>query len=105
MDEECHAVIQENWRESGSEARPIHTFPHKLGHCQEGLTRWSMQKFGNREERLKRKTKLLEVLQQNEGPVNQQEIKELHVEIDSILEQGDVKWKQRAKQNWYQNGD
>jgi hypothetical protein len=32
-------------------------------------------------------------------------IQRLQKEIDFILEQEDIKWKQRAKQNWYQKGD
>jgi hypothetical protein len=36
---------------------------------------------------------------------NEVAIKELQEEINFILEQEDIRWKQRAKQNWYQYGD
>jgi hypothetical protein len=32
-------------------------------------------------------------------------MKRLQDEINFILEQEDIRWKQRAKQNWYQYGD
>lgn len=38
-----------------------------------------------------------------ESPDNM-EIKNLQRKIDLILEREDIKWKQRAKQNWFQNG-
>jgi hypothetical protein len=44
-------------------------------------------------------------LQQHEGANNWAEIQTLQGDIDSILEQDDIKWKQRAKQIWYQSGD
>jgi hypothetical protein len=49
--------------------------------------------------------KQLEILQRNETVMDGQEIKELQQEIDFLLEQEDIRWKQRAKQNWYRNGD
>jgi hypothetical protein len=77
----------------------------KLNTCQADLTRWSRRKFGDTEEKIKEKTKKLEVLQRSEGPEQREEIKVLKGEIDYLLEQEDVKWKQRAKQNWFQYGD
>lgn len=69
LDKESRAVIQENWRESGSETMLMHTFRHKLSHCREELTYWSMGKFGNQEDRLKKRTKRLEILQMNESQI------------------------------------
>jgi hypothetical protein len=54
---------------------------------------------------LKEKTKALELLQRDEGPENVEVIKRLQGEIEYILEQEDVKWKQRGKQNWFREGD
>jgi hypothetical protein len=47
----------------------------------------------------------LEKLQQEEGAGNWEEILKIQDEIDAIIEKEDTKWKQRSKQNWYQNGD
>lgn len=40
-----------------------------------------------------------------EGPENWGAVKQLKEEIGFILEQEDYRWKQRAKQHWYKNGD
>jgi surfactin synthase thioesterase subunit len=58
--------------------------------------------FGDAKKVLKKKTKLLEVLQQQESEENMAAIQALKGEIDFILEQEDIKWKQCAKQSWYQ---
>jgi hypothetical protein len=76
-----------------------------LTNFQVDLSTWSSRKFGNTAKKLKQKTKQLEALQRDEGLENWENIKLLHSEIDFILEQEDFKWKQRAKQNWYQYGD
>ncbi|XP_059436328.1 uncharacterized protein LOC132169286 [Corylus avellana] len=63
------------------------------------------RKFRFLEQLLKHKTKQLQNLQNNEGPHNQRQIKELKRDIAVILDQEDLKWKQRAKQTWYTKGD
>lgn len=73
--------------------------------CLSNLLWWSRRKFGNAEKKMKQKTKQLELLQRFEGPENREAIKQLQSEIELMLEHEDTKWKQRAKQNWYQQGD
>lgn len=77
----------------------------KLLLCKSDLRKWSWQKHGSIEMAVKEKTRKLELLQRNEGPWNFEEIKVLQGEIAFLLEQEDMRWKQWAKQNWYQNGD
>jgi hypothetical protein len=54
---------------------------------------------------LKKKTKRLEELQRDEIIEDREEIIRLKKEIDYIMEQDDYKWKQRAKQHWFKEGD
>ncbi|GLT72480.1 hypothetical protein SLA2020_444110 [Shorea laevis] len=77
----------------------------KLSSCQEALTRWSSAKYCNVEKAIREKSKTLAALQQNEGPGTLDRIQRLQGEIDHLLEMEDIKWKQRAKQNWYRQGD
>jgi hypothetical protein len=56
-------------------------------------------------EQLKIKMKQLASLQSRECPDLVEAIKKLQGEIDGIMEREDIKWKQRAKQNWYREGD
>lgn len=76
-----------------------------LEQCQNRLKGWNRQKHGNSAKKVETKTKQLTLLQQGERPEDQEEIKKLQVEIDQLLEHEDIKWKQRAKQHWYQKGD
>lgn len=62
--------------------------------------RWSWRKFGSAKQLLKIKTKQLEALQRRECPALLAEIFAIQSDIDGILEQEDIMWKQRAKQNW-----
>jgi hypothetical protein len=105
LDEEYNRVVQEVWIETEGGITAIGTVQEKLAPCQTKLKNWSSRKFGQAEKVLKEKTKALEVLQRNEGLENVEEIKCLQGEIDYILDQEDVKWKQRGKQNWFREGD
>jgi hypothetical protein len=53
----------------------------------------------------KKKTKRLLELQSHEPPAVDANIRQLQSEIDTILEREDLRWKQKAKQNWYRHGD
>jgi nucleoside-triphosphatase THEP1 len=105
LDKEYNRVVQEVWIETEGGITAIGTVQEKLAPCQTKLKNWSSRKFGQAEKVLKEKTKALEVLQRNEGLENVEEIKCLQGEIDYILDQEDVKWKQRGKQNWFKEGD
>jgi exonuclease III len=105
LDEECSTVIKEAWSKEGEGATNMGNVRQKLNSCQRKLMCWSSRKFGSADKLIKEKTKLLAQLQQNERGDRWEEIKRVQAEIDFILEQEDVKWKQRGKQNWYLNGD
>ena len=45
------------------------------------------------------------MLQRDEGHENSERIKKLNGKIELLLQQEDLRWKQRAKQNWYKSGD
>ena len=49
--------------------------------------------------------KRLATLRNNEHPRNLESIKQLQGEIDHLLKMEYIKWKQRAKHNWYKNGN
>jgi hypothetical protein len=105
VDDECGSVIKSAWEAEGLHANRITVVRNKLQQCQKVLSGWSRRKFGDTEERLKSKNKELVKLTQAESSSNQGAIKKLQDEIDEILEQEDVRWKQRSKQNWYMQGD
>jgi hypothetical protein len=105
IDEEYKRIVDAVWEEEGTGSTSFARVGQKLANCQTKLTSWSSRKFGNAAKNLKLKMKKLEELQWVEGPENWEQIKELHNEIDFMLEQEDLKWKQRGKQNQYFYGD
>jgi hypothetical protein len=105
LDEEYQDIVKEAWVAEDGGLNAHQTAQQKLLNCQKKLTRWSMGKFGHAEKILKQKSKKLAMLQQHEGRENLEEIRKLQGEIEYIMEQEDVRWKQRGKQNWYKNGD
>jgi hypothetical protein len=105
LDNEHDSVVEEAWKVEPTGDLPMQVVLEKLGSCQKTLSRWSGRRFGNAERLIKKKTKALEVLQHDEGPDQREAIKKLQGEIETLMEQEDLQWKQRAEQNWYQNGD
>jgi hypothetical protein len=57
------------------------------------------------EEQIKSKSMALLALQSSEGHVRNEEEAALKADLNSLLEQEEQKWKQRAKENWLKNGD
>jgi hypothetical protein len=78
---------------------------NKLANCQRTFIRWNGRKFRNAEKLIRKKTKELELLQDSNDSEQWENIARVKKEIEILMEQEDTKWKQRAKQNWYQNGD
>jgi hypothetical protein len=78
---------------------------NNLAGCQEALSRWSCRKFCNVEDLIKRKSEQLMALQQSALPSRVDQIKLLQNELDDLLECEEMKWKQRAKQHWFSQGD
>lgn len=77
----------------------------RLQNCQHVLSRWSSTKFKNSARILTEKTNQLVALQLDEDLQKLDMIKILQSEIDKLLEIKDIKWKQRAKRNWFKQGD
>ena len=93
-------VVEEAWN-----AEPNEDALSKLSECRISLRKWSKGILGDSATQIKRKTLEVEELQRNEGPENSEAIKSLNAEIELLLEKEDLYWKQRAKQNWYKEGD
>ena len=92
IEEAWNAVLNDNTRS-------------KLSKCRTNLLRWRKGKSGTNAAFIKQKTKEQEVPQRHEGPENCEERKKLNGKIEVLLEQEDLRWKQWAKQNWYNHGD
>jgi exonuclease III len=105
VSEDCAEVIKKAWSEVGGSGSPMQDILQKLRQCQQALSCWSCFKFGSLTRSLKGLTRRLEGLQDKENPSNLEEIKLLQQEIHQLMEMEDIKWRQRAKRNWYKHGD
>jgi hypothetical protein len=104
-DKESFEVIKEAWCNRAEGGVSIRSIQNRLAGCQEALSRWSCGKFGNVEDLIKRKSEQLLALQQSVLPSRGDQIKLLQNELDDLLECEEMKWKQRAKQYWFSQGD
>lgn len=69
------------------------------------LQRWIRKEGGDLKEKLQLKEHELLTLQMQDPRAGREEERQVRDEIHSLLEQEDVKWKQRAKENWLKYGD
>ncbi|KAK6134533.1 hypothetical protein DH2020_031703 [Rehmannia glutinosa] len=73
---ECEKVISEHWNSSWD------NIGDKLNNCKIGLLNWSKNTFATKET-----------------------LNLLNTQLDALITFNDLKWKQRAKQHWYREGD
>ncbi|KAF5442860.1 hypothetical protein F2P56_035476 [Juglans regia] len=104
-DEERVSVVERAWMRAEIDQNPGRNIQGKLNSCEGGLIRWSKSREKEAALILKQKTERLKREQENEGPHNGELIRKLQEEMGSLLEQEDLKWRQRAKKTWYQLGD
>jgi hypothetical protein len=105
LDPECHDISKAAWEREVMESNQLKEIQVRLSACQKDLSQWSKAKFGRDTEILKQKSKRLLQLQGNNSPNHVEDIKQIQKDIDDLLEREDIKWKQRAKQNWFSQGD
>ena len=98
LDDEYHKIVQDAWGHDNGVVGAMDTITKNLCACSGALSKWSHGKHGMAAKVLKEKTEQLVELQKYEGPHNQGPTKFLKKEIALILDQEEVKWKQRAKQ-------
>lgn len=76
--------------------------PEKIGHMSEYLLSVEWKKIRECRVTYQEENKGVRSFK---GPDQWEAIKKLQGEIEFLMEREDLRWKQRSKQNWYQNGD
>ncbi|XP_042984774.1 uncharacterized protein LOC122313665 [Carya illinoinensis] len=105
LEEECGIVIKAEWKKGIEGRESVLKVQGLLKSCSQVLGRWSKQCAKDRGKEIKEMTERLKQLQVEEGGHNTMEIKRFQEEMGLLMDQEDLKWKQRAKKNWYQRGD
>ncbi|XP_042950053.1 uncharacterized protein LOC122282165 [Carya illinoinensis] len=101
MDVEGEEVIRGGWSKVVDGQDDWEKIKNKFNDCAQKLTKWSKGKNVDCVKEILLKTEELKKMQDVEGPQNIAAIKDLQKELDILLEQEDLKWRQRAKVNWY----
>ncbi|KAK6156521.1 hypothetical protein DH2020_010769 [Rehmannia glutinosa] len=97
---ECKHIIQDSWVSSSP------ALNCKIQSCLADLVSWNRSHFGDLSEKINSLKK--DISQLEKGRITDQvrtRLCELRGHLESLLELNDTKWKQRAKQHSYKNGD
>lgn len=105
LDPEYHDIVKEALDKEKVSMMELGPIRGKLEWCRRKLASWSRSKFAHGERTIKELIARLEMLQRQEAPHNRAENREIQGQLERIHEQEDLRWKQRAKQTWYQKGD
>lgn len=105
LEEESATIIQEAWMSSADDQDPLQIVQKKLKSCEGALLRWSSLKGQEEGKCIKQKSELSNKEQSHEGLHSAATIKNLQDKISKLLEKENVKWRLKAKINWYQLGD
>ncbi|XP_018809194.1 uncharacterized protein LOC108982319 isoform X2 [Juglans regia] len=95
----CGRVIEDGWRNCLVRGSTVDRLQASLRKCSTDLSRWSRSNCSEEEKLLEEKATCLKRLQDHEGTDM------LQREVGLLLDKQDLKWKQRAKANWYKVGD
>lgn len=104
LEEDREGTIQHAWQHKFFSSNCWPNIQSKLSFCSKELMKWSATKKKLSKQELAEKIALLKALQNQTVP-DMHAIKTLEKVIDNWLEREDVKWKQRAKKEWYKGGD
>ncbi|XP_019177860.1 PREDICTED: uncharacterized protein LOC109173056 [Ipomoea nil] len=100
LEEGCAKVVDEAWRQSTGL-----DFQQRITLCGQRLARWGgehFRRFGNRIRELRSR---LDSLQEDRAPQAVDEFLAVEGELEILLQQEEIFWKQRSKQLWLKHGD
>ncbi|KAJ0007624.1 hypothetical protein Pint_29766 [Pistacia integerrima] len=102
---ECGELIQREWL---CILNPNSSLPGAMEgfqRCKEKLSTSSKSTFRNQKNTVTDKLSQLKHLEDSNRGDKKGELQQLKQEIDGLSEEDDIKWKQRAKQQWLKDGD
>ena len=98
--EKCREIVRQEWREVSYEngSNPIEIFKKKSKMSLVELKNWSNEEFSGREKKLEQlQNKLKDIKIGYNHAVNGEEITKVENQIDNILLDKEVYWKQRSR--------
>jgi hypothetical protein len=98
-------VVKRVWREKSRCGDIWGALKEKITASQFACRKWRKTIADPTAELIGQKTKELGDLQEEGEASDMEHLNHLQLEVNELLESEDVKWRQRAKQEWLQNGD
>jgi len=101
MDDESSGVVKDEWEKDVAGPNPLAMMQRKLERCARALTAWNRAKYGNISKRISSLTQKLELLQRDQQEGDEEGIQIIQEELYNLLEMEEIRWRQRAKRNWF----
>ncbi|XP_042942921.1 uncharacterized protein LOC122277107 [Carya illinoinensis] len=105
LEEDCSEVVKRAWTKEEGRRNPLEKVENLLIKSKIALQQWSRKNKRGGERELGVLIARLKQLQQFECKQNVAKIRKVQEEISLLLEKKDLRWRQRAKFNWYKHGD
>jgi len=98
-------LIRRAWFSRPLQGDHWQTIQGNLKRCQKSLQHWVRKEGMLTEVKIREVSQKLCDVQMNESAPNSDEESSLQSELHSLLEQEEIKWKQRAREEWLKSGD
>ena len=105
LEPNCHEIVKQIWRVKDRRVGSSMGLRDMMNESEKGLLAWQHNHGNQVGATIKQKEALLVELQGREGPLETHCIHTLKLELNSLLEQEELKWRQRAKEHWLKEGD
>jgi len=98
-------MVKAVWRIKGSSSDKWRVLTKKLDSCRDSLKIWAGSSVNQESNNVKMVEEELRKVQMEGDPSGMAKEKELKGKLDHLLELEDLKWRQRARENWLRFGD
>lgn len=98
-------IVQKVWRAKHQGPNPWACFHGKLIDCRRSLKKWVRKQRSPVEIQIQQKMEDLHLVQSGEMSALPEPEASVKAELNALLEEEDLKWRQRAKENWLKFGD
>ncbi|XP_019178305.1 PREDICTED: uncharacterized protein LOC109173520 [Ipomoea nil] len=100
LEEGCAKVVEDAWRLSMGQ-----NFQERLAVCSAHLGRWGGEHFRQFGNKLKSLRRVLERLKEDRSPAGVEGFQEAERDLQKLIREEEIFWKQRSKQLWLKHGD